>query len=148
MSEASGCVETTGQLNGRLDHGSLATVALVSTRSARWRSRIGSTSLEGAKLVEPVRERSERLCRNHPTPSSPEPDHGRFGFDSICSLALADRLNQLGRAKLVEPVRERSERLCRNHRAVEWQAGPQVPDRGRFGFDLGCSFVAARLNQL
>ncbi|AFN47762.1 hypothetical protein HMPREF9154_2764 [Arachnia propionica F0230a] len=50
---------------------------------------------------------------------------------------------------MVEPACERSERLCRNHRAVEWQAGVQVPDRGRFGFDSICSLALAdRLNQL
>ncbi|AFN45440.1 hypothetical protein HMPREF9154_2765 [Arachnia propionica F0230a] len=46
MSEASGCVETTGQSNGRPGYRFPIAVVLVSTRSARWRSRIGSTSFE------------------------------------------------------------------------------------------------------
>ena len=50
VSGASGCVETTGQSNGGSDHRSPIAVALVSTRSARWRSRIGSTSFEGGMV--------------------------------------------------------------------------------------------------
>ena len=66
------------------------------------------------KLVEPARERSERLCRNHPAPGSQNlttvtlvstrsarwrsriglTSFERDGLDSICSLALVDRLNQ------------------------------------------------------
>ena len=64
MSEASGCVETTGQSNGRPGHRSPTVVVLVSTRAVP-SSRLSSTSFE------------------------------RDGFDSICSPALADRLNQL-----------------------------------------------------
>jgi len=44
VSGASGCVETTGQSNGGTGYRSPVVVVLVSTRSARWRSRIGSTS--------------------------------------------------------------------------------------------------------
>ena len=100
------------------------------------------------KLVEPARERSERLCRNHPAPGSQN-----LTTVTLVSTRSARWRSQIGStslegAKLVEPARERSERLCRNHRAVEWWIGPQVPGRGRFGFDSGCSFVAARLNQL
>ncbi|QCT36881.1 hypothetical protein FBF34_02040 [Arachnia propionica] len=51
--------------------------------------------------------------------------------------------------KPVEPARERSELLSRNHR---WhpvtRTRPQVPEHPQDGFDTGCSFIAARLNQL
>ena len=63
VSGASGCVETTGQLNGRPGYRFPIAVALVSTRAAPT-SRPGSTSFE------------------------------RDGFDSGCSYVAA-RLNQL-----------------------------------------------------
>jgi len=46
VSGASGCVETTGQPTGGPGYRFPVVVVLVSTRSARWRSRIGSTSFE------------------------------------------------------------------------------------------------------
>ena len=79
------------------------------------------------KLVEPARERSERLCRNLPvvekqTWSQPL-GHAHLGFDTTGSLALAGRLNRLSFFRLVEPARERSERLCRNHPAAKSRPG-------------------------
>ena len=53
------------------------------------------------KPVEPARERSERLSRNHywhPVSRTrpQDPRQGHHGFDTTHSLTLAGRLNQLG----------------------------------------------------
>ena len=91
VSGASGCVETTGQLNGGSDHRFPIVVVLVSTRAAPT-SRPGSTSFE------------------------------RDGLDSICSLALADRLNRLreGQSWL--------SRVVRNERPVSKPSGGREAD--------------------
>ena len=103
VSGASGCVETTGQSNGGSDHRSPIVVALVSTRSARWRSRIGSTSFNGSALFHNLAS-----AVASPTPPAQSDDHG-MGLHSRMRrrLLLRRKHEMLGRTTSAAQHRKR-----------------------------------------
>ena len=86
------------------------------------------------KPVEPARERSERLSRNHPATgrqTRPQhPDHPHHGFDTTHSLTLAGRLNQLqeGQSRLSRDARnERPESKPPRYRSANPTTRPRPP---------------------